>query len=137
MNNDIEFPTVKGVKLAVVFDIELDTLIEDWYVYLINTNNYSLTNAMVVSRGYGVDEFAEQKTATLRHYYELVEPNSWVQVERITPETFHLVNEFWLSYYEAGNSQIFDKKILFLPLTISHENLIYIPEVNKQGILHS
>jgi hypothetical protein len=60
-----------------------------------------------------------------------------VQVERITPETFHLVNEFWLSYYEAGNDQIFDKKILFLPLSISHENLIYIPEVGKQGILHS
>lgn len=137
MNNDIEFPEIKGVKLAVVFDIELETLIEDWYVYLINTNPFSLTNAFIVSRGYGTGDNAEEKTATLRHFYELVEPNSWVQVERIVPETFNLVNEFWLSYYEAGNDQILDKKILFMPQSISHENLIYIPEVGKQGILHS
>jgi hypothetical protein len=137
MNNDIPIPEVTGVKIAIVFDIELETLIEDWYVYLINTNSFSLTNAIIVSRGYGIEENAEVKTATLRHFYELVEPNSWVQVERIVPETFHLVNEFWLSYYEAGNDVILDKKVLFMPQSISHENLIYIPEVGKQGILHT
>jgi len=137
MNNDIEFPAIKGVKMAVGFDIELDTLIEDWHLYLINTNSFALTNAIVVSRGFGVEEHAHQKTATLRHFFELIEPNSWVKVERIDPETFHLVNEFWLSYYEEANPQIFDKKFLFLPLSIAHENLIYIPEIGKEGILHS
>ena len=52
----------------------------------------------------------------------------------ITPDVFHLNNEYWVSYY-IGN-QIFDKKFIFVPDSIREENLILIENLNLKGILH-
>jgi len=48
--------------------------------------------------------------------------------------TFHLYSEYWVSYYIDG--QIYDKKFIFVPDSITEENLIPIAQLGMEGILH-
>jgi hypothetical protein len=57
-----------------------------------------------------------------------------VKIEPISPEVFHINNEYWVSYY-IGN-QIFDKKFIFVPESIREENLIPIAQLGLEGVLH-
>jgi hypothetical protein len=134
MKKDIEIPEVKNVTIAVVRE---KTLLEtyDWKVYLINNNNFPIENTLVSSTGYGELEGMQQKTSTLRHFLETVPAKSSALVEPIDENVFHLSNEYWVSYYIG--SQIYDKKFVFVPEAICEENLTYIKELEKEGILHS
>jgi len=40
-----------------------------------------------------------------------------------------------VSYYIG--SQIYDKRFVFVPETICEENLVFIQELEKEGVLHS
>jgi hypothetical protein len=40
-----------------------------------------------------------------------------------------------VSYYTG--SQIYDRKFVFVPETICEENLIFIRELEQEGVLHS
>lgn len=131
---DIKIPEVKNVTLAVVPDqAEMES--GEWKVYLINNNSFPIENTLVASKGYGVRDGEEQKTSTLRHYLETVPAQSAVVVEPIHPDVFHLNNEYWVSYYVGR--QIYDKRFLFVPDAIKEENMIFIKEIEKEGILHS
>ncbi|HEY5692280.1 MAG TPA: hypothetical protein VIS49_12540 [Cyclobacteriaceae bacterium] len=132
MINDIEFPEVKNVTLAVIKDEDDGS---PWKVYLINKNQFPIENTLVSSKGYGTKEGEQQKTSVLRHFLETVPSNQSALIEPIDPGIFHLNNEYWVSYY-VGNS-IYDKRFLFVPDTICEDNLTFIKELNKQGILHS
>jgi hypothetical protein len=134
MKKDIEIPEVKNVTIAVVRE---KTLFEtyDWKVYLINNNSVHLENTLVSSTGYGEKDGKMQKTSTLRHFLETVPAKSTALVEPIDENVFHLNNEYWVSYY-IGN-QIYDKKFVFVPETINEDNLIFIKELDMEGILHS
>jgi hypothetical protein len=48
---------------------------------------------------------------------------------------FHLNNEYWLSYYIGRD--VHDKRFIFVPDSICEENLIFIKELETQGVLHS
>ena len=134
MRKDIEVPEVKNVLVAIVREVnELNQSI--WSVHLINRNGFELENTLVASKGYGQVEGAQQKTSTLRHFLETVPANGTALIEPIQEELFHLNNEYWLSYYVGG--QIYDKKFTFLPESITEENLSYIKEIDKEGVLHS
>lgn len=134
MKKDISIPDVKNVTLAVVR--EKDLLNQDeWKVYLINNNDFPIENTLVASRGYGEQNGEEQRTSTLRHFLETVGARSWAIVEPIDPKVFHLNNEYWLSYYVGR--EIYDKRFVFVPDTICEANLVFIPELQKQGVLHS
>jgi hypothetical protein len=134
MKKDIDIPEVKNVTVAIVRE---KTLFEtyDWKVYLINNNNVHLENTLVSSTGYGEKDGKHQKTSTLRHFLQTVPPKSSALVEPIDENVFHLNNEYWVSYYIGG--EIYDKKFVFVPEAISEENLIYIKELEREGILHS
>lgn len=134
MKKDIDIPEVKGVTLAVVRD---KTILEtyEWNVYLINNNDVALENTLVSSTGYGEKDGVQQKTSTLRHFLETVPAKGTALIEPINEDVFHLNNEYWVSYYIG--SQIFDKKFVFVPDAIQEENLSYIKELDKVGILHS
>lgn len=134
MKKDIEIPEVKNVTLAVVREKNLLNQ-EEWKVYLINTNPFALENTLVASTGYGESEGELKRTSTLRHFLETVPADSFAIVESIDPQLFHLNNEYWVSYYIG--SQIYDRKFVFVPGTISEENLIFIKELEKEGVLHS
>lgn len=132
MIKDINFPEVKNVTLAVARESEQDG---HWKVYLLNNNDVAIENTLVASKGYGEKDGEEQRTSVLRHFLETVPPNSVALVEPIDPAVFHLNNEYWVSYYIGG--EIFDKRFVFVPDAIRDENLIFIRELNMEGVLHS
>lgn len=134
MKKDIEIPEVKHVTLAVVREKNILNQ-NEWKVYLINNNPFPIENTLVASKGYGEKAGETQRTSTLRHFLETVPANESVVVEPLDEKLFHLNNEYWVSYY-IGN-QIYDRRFVFVPDSISDGNIIFIKELNKEGILHS
>ncbi len=133
MKKDIPFLPVEGVR--VVIARKLNELNEyDWQVFLINQNNRPIHNVFVTSKGYGYQEEVKQSTSTLRHFFADLKPNEYQAVETIMPDVFHLNNEYWVSYFIGD--QIFDKKFIFVPDSITEQNLIPIAELGLEGILH-
>ena len=132
MINDIEFPEVKNVTLAVIKEEDDGS---PWKVYLINKNQFPIENTLVSSKGYGTKEGEKQNTSVLRHFLETVPANQSALIEPIDPGVFHLNNEYWVSYY-VGNS-IYDKRFLFVPDAICENNFTFIKELDKEGVLHS
>lgn len=134
MKKDIHIPKVEGVTIAVVRKINQANETE-WKVVLINKNDFELENTLVVSRGYGSKDGEDQKTSVLRHFLETVPANDTSVVELITPEVFHLTNEYWVSYY--ANQQAYDKRFVFVAESINENNITHIKELNGEGVLHS
>lgn len=134
MKKDIPFLPVEGVCIAVSRYIESAEEI-NWKVFLINRNSYTIENVFIRSKGYGVNEEGEkQETSTLRHHIPLVAPGEYALIEPIDPTVFHLNNEYWVSYFV--DNQVYDKKFIFVPDTIVESNLIFIPQINMEGVLH-
>ena len=129
MIKDIPNPEVEDVYLAVVQEAE-----NDWKVYLINRNKNNLETVMITSKGYGEKDGQEQKTSVLRHMLPMVEKGEFALIEPVDPSVFHLNNEYWVSFFI--NKQLYDKKYIFVPDTIKEENLVYIKELDKKGVLH-
>lgn len=134
MKKDIDFGTVEGISVAVATTPN-ESGVDAWNVYLINNNPFPIENVLVSSKGYGILDGEEVKTSMLRHMFELVEAKSFVQIEPIDPAIFHINNEYWVSYYI--DRQIYDKKFIFVPDSITQDNLIEISMLNMQGVLHT
>ena len=132
MIDDIEFPKVKNVTLAVAKEPREGGT---WKVYLINKNQFPIENTLVTSKAFGEAEGEKQQTSTLRHFLDTVPANHSALVEPIDPAVFHLNNEYWVSYY-IGRA-VYDKRFLFVPDTIREENLVFIKELALEGVLHS
>jgi hypothetical protein len=134
MIKDIKKPEVKNVTLAVVREKNILQQIE-WKVYLINNNAEAIENTLVASTGYGEKDGETQRTSTLRHFLQTVPPKGTTLIEPIDTNVFHLNNEYWVSYYIG--QEIYDKRFVFVPDSIREENLIFIKELNTEGVLHS
>jgi hypothetical protein len=134
MIRDIDIPEVKNVTIAIAQNAPVGETPE-WRVFLINNNSFPIENTLVSSKGYGERNGEQQMTSTLRHFLETVPANSTALVEPIDPAVFHLTNEYWVSYYVGR--EIFDKRFVFVPDAITEENMIYIEELNMNGVLHS
>ena len=134
MKKDIEIPEVRHVTLAVVREKNILNQ-NEWKVYLINNNPFPIENTLVASKGYGEKAGETQRTSTLRHFLETVPANESVVVEPLDEKLFHLNNEYWVSYYIG--TQIYDRRFVFVPDSIREGNIIFIKELNKEGILHS
>jgi len=133
MKKDINFLPVEGVQIAIA---RKETLVGDydWQVLLINRNDTPIHTVFVTSKGYGEKDAEEQKTSILRHFFADVSAGAYEVVETIMPDVFHLNNEYWVSYYI--DNQIFDKKFIFVPDSIVEANLVQIPTLGLEGILH-
>lgn len=136
MKKDIDIPKVSGVFVAIAREPEEDGTVS-WRAYLINSNDFDLYNVIVASKGYGEANGEPQRTSTLRQLIEHVEANTSVPIERVDPAVFHLVNEFWVSYYlEPVSGQIYDKRFTFMPESIVEEHISFIPQLELEGVLH-
>lgn len=136
MIGDIVFPKVNGVSIAIARKPAEDGDFE-WAAYVINDNDFPIVNVLIATKGYGHKEGEPQQTSVLRHLIERLQPNEAQLIERIDPAVFHLVNEFWLSYYlDKPNSDIYDKKYLFVPDSIVEANLSHIKHLDLEGVLH-
>lgn len=134
MIRDIEIPEVKNVTIAIARKKQPGEN-DEWRVFIINNNPFPIENTLVASKGYGVKDGEEQQTSTLRHFLETVAAESVALVEPIDPAVFHLNNEYWVSYYI--DNKIYDKRFVFVPDSIQEDNIIYIKELEMEGILHS
>ena len=133
MKKDIPNLKAENVSIVVKFE-ELDGQ-EVWSVHLLNENPVPIENILIVSKGYGKSEGKEEETSTIRQFQESLDANSSMQIELIQPEVFHLFNEYLLTYYIKGD--IYDKKCIFVPESITKENLVPIKLLQANGVLHS
>ena len=106
----------------------------EWHAYIININDYDLNNLLVVSKGYSSPETPKQHTSVLRHSIEVLKSNSYAVIEPLDPQVFKLFNEFWISYYY--NQEMYDKRFIFTPDSISEEHLVNIEALELEGVLH-
>jgi hypothetical protein len=132
MKKDIDFHPVTGVKLAIAKNNVNGNI--EWGVYIINLNMIELNTVMITSKGYGIIDGEEKKTSTLRHMIQELGSESIAKIEPIDPALFALNNEYWVSYYILD--QIFDKKFIFTEGSMDPSNMIYIPELDMEGVLH-
>lgn len=132
MKKDINPPKVEDIAVAIIKEIN-DLGGEEWFVYLINLKDKLIEGVLVSSRGYGEIDGEIKKTATLRHFLDEMEPNSFKKIEPLTKELLSLSNEFWVSFYL--NKQLFDKKYIFLAESVTKQNEVNIPLIGKRGIL--
>lgn len=128
MKKDIQFLPIKDVFFTVVQDQE------EWKVYLLNRGTSELENVRITSRGYGEKDGHKQETSVLRHSIPKLQAGEYALIEPIDPQVFHLNNEYWLSFFIG--TQVYDKKYIFVPDSISKNNLGIIPELNLRGVIH-
>lgn len=133
MRKDIPTPKAENVYVAVKLEVIEDQ--DQWSVHLLNENDFALENILIVSKGYGKDEEKEQETSTLRQFHERLEPHSSTQIELIQTEVFHLFNEYLLTYY--ANDHMYDKKCIFVPDSITKDNLVNLELLGGKAVLHS
>jgi hypothetical protein len=130
MLKDINREEIEDIAIAVVPSEEDSTI---WEVYMINLKEEGLENVIVASKGYGVYKGEEVKTSVLRHYLGSFQPLDIRLIEPIQKEMFGLNNEYWVSFYIGQN--IFDKKFIFLPESITEDNFIRIPFIDRPGVM--
>jgi len=133
MKKDIEFPEVKGVKLAIVKEEEQGEA--NWALYILNLNLIELDTILINSKGYGEINGEQRNTSNLRHHLKKLGAQEYARIEPIDPAVFELTNEFWVSYYIMD--QIFDKKFIFTPGSFDSSLIRMIPELGMKGVLHS
>lgn len=134
MREELMGPKVENVGVAVVQDTnEVGEKI--YNVYLLNLRDDIMEGIIISSKGYGVNANTGEKveTSMLRHSLEVLLPNEAAKIEPIMEEVFGLANEYWVSFYV--DSTMYDKKFIFLPETISEENMKLIPVLGAKGVM--
>jgi hypothetical protein len=132
MKKDIDFLEVVDIGIAIVLESESEES-RNWKAYLLNFKSETISNILVSTKGYGLLNGSEVKTATFRHSLGSLAPQSFTPIEIIDESLFVIHNEFWLSFYIGD--RVFDKKITFLPDTISALNLDLIPLIMLPGVI--
>ncbi|MCP9765789.1 hypothetical protein [Lacihabitans soyangensis] len=131
MKKDIEFPQNDNILIAVA-----PSEFEQWDVFLINKGTQKIDNLLITSTGYGFNGNGDKiSTSTLRHFYDNFGPNSVQEIEKIDPSVFHLNNEYWISYWIGG--QLYDRRFVFVPESISLKNCIFVSLLGKEAVLHA
>lgn len=132
MLKDIPNLIVENIIVGVVRE-ENDEGEMVWNVYLINLYGEKIEGVMVTSQGYGIRNGEPVKTSTLRHFIGNIDPNDYAKIELIIQDVFGLANEYWVSFYLGKD--MYDKKYVFLPESITEDNFTTIPVLNKQGVM--
>ena len=76
MIQDINIPEIKNVTVV----IQPDSDGEIWSVHLINSNNYSLKNILVASKGYSQKTPGHEETSTIRQRFETLQGKTSTQI---------------------------------------------------------
>lgn len=131
MKKDITFHKVDNVGIAIVPEEHEGE--KEWMAYLINQSPFTLEGVIVCSNGYGTIEGQEIKTSTLRQFFEKVSPLRAVKLELVEEKVFGINNEFWISFWLNG--AMYERKVVFLPETISENYFTTVPIINKRGVM--
>ena len=134
MREELEGPKVEKVGVAVIQ--QKNEIGEKIYnVYLLNLRDDIMEGIIITSKGYGQNANTGEKveTAMLRHTLEVLLPNEAGKIEPIMEELFGIANEYWVSFYIDG--QMYDKKFVFVPESISEANMRNISLLGERGVL--
>ncbi len=134
MREELKGPTVENVGVAVIQQVnELNEKV--YYVYLLNFREDIMEGIMITSKGFGENANSGERveTSMLRHSLEVLLPNEAAKIEPIMEEVFGLANEYWVSFW--ADDVMYDKKFVFLPETISEENMKLIPILGEKGVM--
>lgn len=132
MLKDIPKLVVENIIVAIVPE-DNEIAEEIWNVYLVNLYDTRIEGVLVSSKGYGSRGGEDVKTSTLRHFIGTVESMDYAKIELIIKDVFGLTNEYWISFYLSKD--MYDKKYVFLPESITEENFTMIPVLNKRGVM--
>lgn len=132
MRKDIIIGEVSDVAIAISPE-EGEGGENVWVVYFLNLKKVPIESVLVNAQGKGMVDGEERQTATMRFFLDRVEPGTWRKLEILLPEAFVLNNQYWVSFYEQKS--IFDKKYLFEANSISEDNFVMLPLLNKAGVL--
>lgn len=134
MRKELEGPKVENIGVAIVEQMN-ELKVKTYNVYLLNLSEDIIEGIMITSKGYGenLKTGEKVKTSTLRHSLEILLPNEAAKIEPIMEDVFGLANEFWVSYW--SNEVMFDKKFIFVPESISPENMKNIPVLGDKGVM--
>ena len=132
MKRDI--PVKKVADLAVAMVPRNDDIHDElWDVYIINLKNQPIRSVLINSKGYGKIDGDERHTATFRHFYEEIAPNSAEQLEAVIKKVFQLTNEFWVSF--SFDNYLYDKKYVFVRGVQDEQFFTEIPVLGRRGIM--
>lgn len=133
MKKDIPIKKVKDLAIAII-PRALEIGEEDlWDVYLINLQEEAISNVLIRSQGYDVEQGPDRQTTVLRHFFDEIAPRAAQKVEPIHRNLFALTNEYWVSFTQED--YMFDKKYVFVRGSIDAQNFTQIPLVNRDGIM--
>jgi hypothetical protein len=131
VKQDINIPEIKKVTVVVKPEMEGS----HWSVHLVNSNHFQLRNILVVSKGYSQQAPGREETSVIRQFFDSLTANASMQIELIDPEVFHLFNEYGVTYYLE--EEIYFKKFVFVPDSITRENLIDNEILGAKVVIHS
>lgn len=132
MKKDIIRPESEKVSLAIAQ--EQNTLgFYEWNAYLLNENDVTLTNVIINSFGEGLIDEEKRKTSTLRHLIQELTPDSVAKIETLQENVFVLDNIFKVTYFIENT--LYEINFTFKANTINEDNLLYISEIDKKGII--
>ena len=133
MLKDIETEGIKDIAVAAIHELNTETSMMVWNVYLINYSKNLLEGAIVSSHGWGTINGEEKKTSQLRHFLKEVEPISYKKIEPITEDVFGLNNQYWFSAFIDG--KMVDYKFIFEANSINENNIELISLINQKGVI--
>lgn len=134
MREELRSPKVENVAVAVVQ--KENEIGEKYYnVYLLNLREDIMEGIIITSKGYGHNANSGEKveTSMLRHSLEVLLPNEAAKIEPIMEDVFGLANEYWVSFWVE--EQLYDKKFVFLPESISPTNMKPLPVLGEVGVM--
>ncbi|MFT5998574.1 MAG: hypothetical protein ACI81P_001027 [Neolewinella sp.] len=132
MKQDIITPEVKDVIIAVV-PRSNGTEEELWDTYIVNLRSEPMESVLITSQGYGEIKGSDKTTTVLRHFHQVIAPNSFLKVEPIQRELFSIKNEYWISFNDG--SVMLDKRYVFEAGYISVEALKTVPVLDRPGVM--
>lgn len=134
MREELKGPIVENIGVAVV---QLENELKEKYyeLFLVNLREDIIEGIIITSKGYGENATTGEKvkTSTLRHSLEVLLPQEAAKIEPIMEDVFGIANEFWVSFWI--NDTMYDKKFVFVPESISEENMRKIPVLGEKGVM--
>lgn len=134
MREELLGPHVENVAVVVAQEKGENSEII-YNVYLLNLRDDIMEGIIITSRGYGenLETGDKIKTSTLRHSLEVLLPNEAAKIEPIMEDVFALANEYWVSFWVED--VMYDKKFVFVPGSITEENMREVPQLGTKGVL--
>lgn len=129
MKKDIDIPEVKDVYVAAVYEYNEDYNTHDWNIYLINDGNQPIETVLVVAQGY--DE--KDMTAPMRKTIQVVPAKGYAKLEYIDESVFKLDNFFTITYFL--DQRMYDKRFELPRFSITEDNTVMLPVLDKKGVL--